>query len=90
MADFKKIGSVQDLRDLFLDEHGELKVFECAECFVQLNGCRSWKTIGFDGENEWYVLNEIDETEEYLTTEELTKSIIGEAMEKGAFYFAWF
>ena len=84
MTEFKRISSIQELKDLFLGKT------ECCECFIQLTIGRSWKTIGFDGEDPWYVLNQIDESEEELTTEELTQSLIGEAIEKGQFYFAWF
>jgi hypothetical protein len=77
-----KIKSLQELIDL-CDE-------ETIECFVQLNyGARSWKVISFDGEDIWWVFNEIDDTEEELTTKELMNSIVGEALQKGQLYYAW-
>ena len=87
--DFKKISSIEDLKNIFLDNDGN-HIEYSAECFVQLNGCESWKTIGFNGEDLWLVINQIDDTEEILTTEELLQTIIGRAIKQVQFYFAWF
>lgn len=57
------------------------------ECFVMLNsGLRSSKCISLEGNNIYWILNEIDDSEEYVEHDKLNKTIIWEAMEKGALY----
>ena len=57
------------------------------ECFVMLNGgLRSSKCISLEGNNIYWILNEIDDSEEYVEHDKLSKTIIWEAMEKGALY----
>lgn len=59
---------------------------ETSEFFVMLNsGIRSSKNISWDGET-FYLIHEIDDSEEELTEAELMNTIIGEAISKGAFY----
>lgn len=56
------------------------------EFFIRLNGgLRSSKHIDCDDEN-FYIFNEIDGTEDQYTDEEFKESFIGEAITKGALY----
>ena len=61
------------------------------EFFILLNGgLRSSKHIWQESEDKWWILNEIDDSEQHLTKEELfDKSItnIGYATEKGGFFY---
>lgn len=79
----KQVKSVNQLKIILAD--GETKDF-----FILLNfGLRSSKAISFDGDNTFYVLNEIDGTEQELTEQELMNSDItniGKAINNGAFY----
>lgn len=79
----KQVKSVNQLKTILAD--GETKDF-----FIMLNfGLRSSKAISFDGDNTFYVLNEIDGTEQELTEQELMDSDItniGKAINNGAFY----
>lgn len=79
----KQVKSVNQLKTILAD--GETKDF-----FILLNfGLRSSKAISFDGDNTFYVLNEIDGTEQELTEQELMDSDItniGKAINNGAFY----
>ena len=78
-----QVKSVNQLKTILAD--GETKDF-----FILLNyGLRSSKAISFDGDNTFYVLNEIDGTEQELTEQELMDSDItniGKAINNGAFY----
>lgn len=79
----KQVKSMDQLKTILAD--GETKDF-----FIQLHfGLRSSKAISFDGDNTFYVLNEIDGTEQELTEQELMDSDItniGKAINNGAFY----
>lgn len=79
----KQVKSVNQLKTILAD--GETKDF-----FILLHfGLRSSKAISFDGDNTFYVLNEIDGTEQELTEQELMNSDItniGKAINNGAFY----
>lgn len=79
----KQVKSMDQLKTILAD--GETKDF-----FIQLHfGLRSSKAISFDGDNTFYVLNEIDGTEQELTEQELMDSDItniGKAINSGAFY----
>ena len=78
---FVKIISVDMLK--------ELSTHTLIECFIELNkGLRSSKTVFYDAEEEkFYITNNIDDTEQVLTEEELfTESNIGEAIIKGCFW----
>ena len=57
------------------------------DCFVLLNyGLRSSKSITSDGDN-YYIYNEIDDTEETIPHDKLMDSSpIGEAIKKGVLY----
>lgn len=78
-----QVKSTDQLKTILAD--GETKDF-----FILLNfGLRSSKAISYDGSSTFYVLNEIDGTEQELTGQELMSSEftnIGEAINKGAFY----
>jgi hypothetical protein len=78
----KKIKTVEELRKLSKDEP--------IDCFIALSGgiCRSSKSVFYDsGEKIFSIINEIDDTEDILTEKELfTKSNVGEAIRKGAFF----
>ena len=78
-----QVKSTDQLKTILAD--GETKDF-----FILLNyGLRSSKAISYDGSSTFYVLNEIDDTEQELTEQELMNSDItniGEAINKGAFY----
>lgn len=78
-----QVKSVNQLKTILAD--GETKDF-----FILLHfGLRSSKAISFDGDNTFYVLNEIDGTEQELTEQELMNSDItniGKAINNGAFY----
>lgn len=57
------------------------------ECFVQLNfGVRSSKFISLDENNDYYVYNECDDSEEKIPHGNLMSTLIGEAITKGALY----
>lgn len=59
---------------------------ETSEFYVMLNhGLRSSKNLSYDGD-KFYLIHEIDWSEEELTETELMETIIGEAITKGAFY----
>ena len=57
------------------------------DCFVLLNyGLRSSKSITSDGDN-YYIYNEIDDSENIVKHDKLMDSFpIGEAIKKGALY----
>ena len=69
---------------------GELVDRGCYDYTIQLNyGCRSSKFINRADGNKFYVFNMIDDSEHYLTAEELEDeqvTNIGAAMKKGAFF----
>lgn len=79
----KQVKSVNQLKTILAD--GETKDF-----FILLNfGLRSSKAISYDGSSTFYVLNEIDDTEQELTEQELMNSDItniGKAINNGALY----
>lgn len=78
-----QVKSINQLKDILVD--GEAKDF-----FILLNyGLRSSKVMSYDGNNTFYVLNEIDDTEQELTEQELMNNDltnIGKAINNGAFY----
>ena len=78
-----QVKSTNQLKTILAD--GETKDF-----FILLNfGLRSSKAISYDGSSTFYVLNEIDGTEQELTEQELMNSDItniGKAINNGAFY----
>ena len=57
------------------------------DCFVLLNyNLRSSKSITFDGDN-YYIYNEIDDTEDIVKHDKLMDSFpIGDAIKKGVLY----
>lgn len=86
---FTQVNSLDQLKQLISD-NGKT---ESHECFIQLNGCRSWKVISYDEENDkWFVLNEVDDSEQELTSQQMfdaNYTNIGSAISKGAFYYGW-
>ena len=81
MSNFKKIESLEHLKKLASDNP--------IETFIMLNfGLRSSKNIEYQTEKDmWCVYNYIDDTEQYLKTEELAEETnIIEAIEKKALY----
>jgi len=92
--EFTQVKSLEHLKQLIDENDGGT-----LECFIELNGGgRSWKTITFADKNDkngnakFEILNEIDESRQVLTEKNLfnTKHTnIGDAINKGAFYFAW-
>ena len=79
VSDYLLIESLEDLKEY-------LKDGECHEFFIWLGICRSSKAMTYDGDDCFWVLNEIDNTEEQLTTAELIESNIGIAIKNGRFY----
>ena len=81
-----QVKSINQLKDILAD--GETKDF-----FIQLNhGLRSSKSMSYDGDNTFYVLNNIDDTEQELTEQELMDddiTNIGKAINNGAFYLEY-
>lgn len=79
----QQVKSIDQLKTILAD--GETKDF-----FILLHfGLRSSKAISFDGDNTFYVLNEIDDTEQELTEQELMNNDltnIGKAINNGVFY----
>ena len=78
----KKIGSIDELK--------KRSKSEPLDCFILLAGglCRSSKSVFYDTKQKKFsIINEIDDTEDDLTAEELyTKSNIGKAINAGTFY----
>lgn len=85
MEKYQRINSQEEL-DKFINEAQE-KGDLALECFVLLNfGLRSSKEISFMRSKDYYVYNEIDDTDEIIMHSDLMKSFIGEAINKGALY----
>lgn len=78
----KQIKTIEELKELASRYKG-------LNCFIRLNfGARSSKHISYDGDT-FYVFNEIDESEDELTEDQLMDenyTLIGEAMRKGALW----
>ena len=76
--DFTKISSISELKECLAEDKGEF--------FVLLGSFRSSKFINYlEDEDMYFVLHEIDETEEYYTEDELMECL-GEHMKHGRFY----
>ena len=78
-----QVKSINHLKEILND--GDTKGF-----IIQLNyGLRSSKCVSYDGENTFYVLNLIDDTEQELTEAQLMDenlTNIGKDIKQGAFY----
>ena len=73
----KNIKSINELIKLSQHEDG-------CECYVQLRfGVKSSKVIRWMGD-KFHIIHEIDDSESFESPDELKKTIIGEAIEKGA------
>lgn len=56
-------------------------------CFIVLRGgLRSSKDICLNYDGDYWVYNDIDDTEEVIKHDKLMSTFIGEAISKGAFY----
>lgn len=76
----RKIKTQKEL-DKLISKFGNL------DCFVQLNyELRSSKNISFDENNDYFVYNFIDDSEEIITRKKLKDTIIGRALKLGALY----
>lgn len=76
----KQIKTQQEL-DKLISKFGNL------DCFIQLNyGFRSSKTISFDENDNYFVYNHIDDSEEIIASSKLKDSFLGQALKKGALY----
>ena len=80
-----QVKSLQHLKEILSDRDGDTREF-----FILLNGgLRSSKLMSWDGENTFYIVNEIDDTEQELSEAQLmdrTYTNIGYALEKGALF----
>lgn len=82
--DYRKIESLSELKKLASGE-------EPLEGFISLAIGRSSKRVSYNeggGTETWWVANEIDDTEDYFSSDEELSlwSNIPEAIEKGCFY----
>lgn len=81
---YKKVESIAELKEICRDERKEF--------FISLAGgmARSSKTITYDSEERMFeILNEIDDTDQLLTEDELldeAETNIGQAILAGTFY----
>lgn len=79
---YQRINSQEELDELLSTLNGGP-----LDCFVQLNfGFRSSKSITVSDTSDYWVYNEIDDSEENIKHSQLMKSFIGEAISKGALY----
>lgn len=79
----QKINSQQELDKLIRTREGGNPL----DVFIQLNlGLRSSKEISFNDKGDYYIYNEIDDSEELIPHNNLMKSFIGESISKGALY----
>lgn len=80
----KKITSMEELKEA-LEIEGEV-----IEGYILLNGgIRSSKSMCNLGDNKYSIINEVDDSEQFLSFEELnddTKTNIGLAVTEGSFY----
>lgn len=80
----KKITSMEELKEV-LEIEGEV-----IEGYILLNGgIRSSKSMCNLGDNKYSIINEVDDSEQFLSFEELndnTKTNIGLAVTEGSFY----
>ena len=81
----KRINSVEELKEICLSKDEDIWV----DCFIALNGgVRSSKAVSWQ-DNVFVVVNEIDDTDQELTEEQMEDKAltnIGEAIKKGAFF----
>ncbi len=79
---YQRINSQEELDELLGQTPGM-----ALDCFVLLNfGIRSSKEIGRDDSGDYWVYNEVDDSDECIKHGQLMKSFIGEAISKGALY----
>ncbi len=79
----QRISNIEQL-DYLLEKSGAV------DCLISLNGgARSSKTIWKEEDGIYTILNEIDDSEDNLTKDELfdtQKTLVGEAMKKGSLF----
>ena len=76
-----KINSIEELKALALCNNSFSDGFEC---YIMLNfGAKSSKIIRWY-DNEFYVIHEIDGSEEFIAEEQLIDTNIGHAIQRGA------
>ena len=77
--------SLEHLKEILSERDGETREF-----FILLNGgLRSSKLMSLDGENTFYIVNEIDDTEQELSEAQLfdrAYTNVGYALNNGALY----
>ncbi len=79
---YQKINSQEELDEILYKLDGDP-----LDCFVILNfGIRSSKQITLTDTGDYWVYNEVDDSEENIKHSQLMKSFIGEAISKGALY----
>lgn len=79
---YQRINSQEELDELLGKLDGNP-----LDCFVQLNfGIRSSKAISRDDNGDYWIYNEVDDSEESIKHSQLMKTFIGEAISKGALY----
>ena len=78
---YQKISSQEELDNLLKEKDSPI------DCFIQLNfGFRSSKQISRDDNGDYWIYNEVDDSEEIIKHSQLMKEFIGEAISKGALY----
>ena len=78
----QRINSQEEL-DKFIKENNN----EPLDCFVLLNyGLKSSKEISMIENGDYWIYNDVDDTEDIYSHDELMDSFIGEAITKGALY----
>lgn len=79
----RKIETIEDLKKLCDDEQSH-------DCYISISGIiRSSKSVFMYEDGTFSVINEIDDSEDFFTQEELlnpNKSLIGKAIQNGQFY----
>lgn len=79
----QKINSQEELDSLL----NNIQEGDSLDCFVQLNyGLRGSKAISSLDNGDYYILNEVDDSEEIIEHNKLMDSFIGKAMKDGALY----
>lgn len=79
----QKINSQEELDSLL----NNIQEGDSLDCFVQLNyGLRGSKSISSLDNGDYYILNEVDDSEEIIEHDKLMDSFIGKAMKDGALY----
>lgn len=79
----QKINSQEELDSLL----SKVPEGDSLDCFIQLNyGLRGSKSISLLDNGDYYILNEVDDSEEIVEHDKLMDTLIGEAINNGALY----